>query len=207
MSNLLSNISKNSALLVMDFQTIILNNFLPQESAGNVIRNTASLIAAARAVGVPVIYVSVGFRKGYPEVSKNNTIFSSITENGIFMADNESTAIHPHLAPAENETVIVKRRVGAFSFTELEMILRAQGIENLILTGVTTSGVVLSTVGQAFDLDYRLIIVRDCCADPDHETNVFCLKKFYHNMLLLPVHLKYQKSGHKILKYPAIWVI
>lgn len=46
------------------------------------------------------------------------------------MADNESTAIHPDVAPAENEVVIVKRRVGAFSFTELEMILRAQGIEN-----------------------------------------------------------------------------
>lgn len=42
------------------------------------------------------------------------------------MADNESTAIHPDVAPAENEVVIVKRRVGAFSFTELEMILRAQ---------------------------------------------------------------------------------
>lgn len=75
------------------------------------------------------------------------------------MADNESTAIHPDVAPAENE--VVKRRVGAFSFTELEMILRAQGIENLILTGVTTSRVVLSTVGQAFDLDYRLIVVND----------------------------------------------
>ncbi|EIZ8038785.1 cysteine hydrolase [Salmonella enterica] len=182
MSNQPSNISKNSALLVMDFQTIILNNFLPQESAGNVIRNTASLIAAARTAGVPVIYVSVGFREGYPEVSKNNTIFSSIKENGIFMADNESTAIHPDVAPAENEVVIVKRRVRAFSFTELEMILRAQGIENLILTGVTTSGVVLSTVGQAFDLDYRLIVVSDCCADPDHDTNVFLLEK------ILPQH-------------------
>lgn len=182
MSNQLSNISKNSALLVMDFQTIILNNFLPQEIAGNVIRNTASLIAAARAAAVPVIYISVGFRKGYPEVSKNNTIFSSIKENGMFMADNESTAIHPEVAPAENEAVIVKRRVGAFSFTELEMILRAQGIETSILTGVTTSGVVLSTVGQAFDLDYRLVVAGDCCADPDHDTNLFILDK------ILPQH-------------------
>lgn len=182
MSNQLSNISKNSALLVMDFQTIILNNFLPQEIAGKVIRNTASLIAAARAAAVPVIYISVGFRKGYPEVSKNNTIFSSIKENGMFKADNESTAIHPEVAPAENEAVIVKRRVGAFSFTELEMILRAQGIETLILTGVTTSGVVLSTVGQAFDLDYRLVVAGDCCADPDHDTNLFLLDK------ILPQH-------------------
>lgn len=182
MSNQLSNISKNSALLVMDFQTIILNNFLPQEIAGNVIRNTASLIAAARAAAVPVIYISVGFRKGYPEVSKNNTIFSLIKENGMFIADNESTAIHPEVAPAENEAVIVKRRVGAFSFTELEMILRAQGIETLILTGVTTSGVVLSTIGQAFDLDYRLVVAGDCCADPDHDTNLFILDK------ILPQH-------------------
>jgi Amidases related to nicotinamidase len=182
MSNQLGNINKNSALLVMDFQTIILNNFLPQEIAGSVIRNTASLIAATRAAAVPVIYISVGFRKEYPEVSKNNTIFSSIKENGMFMADNESTAIHPEVAPAENEAVIVKRRVGAFSFTELEMILRAQGIETLILTGVTTSGVVLSTVGQAFDLDYRLVVAGDCCADPDHDTNLFILDK------ILPQH-------------------
>ncbi len=96
------------------------------------------MIAATRTAGVPVIYVSVGFRK-VSRGQQNNTIFASIKENGVFMSDNESTAIHPDVAPAENEVVIVKRRVGAFSFTELEMILRAQGIENLILTGVTTS--------------------------------------------------------------------
>lgn len=189
MSTQLSNINKNSALLVMDFQTIILNNFLPQESAGDVIRNTASLISHARVAGVPVIYVSVGFRKGYPEVSKNNKIFSSIKENGIFLADNESTAIHADVAPAENDAVIVKRRVGAFSFTELDMILRAQGIETLILTGVTTSGVVLSTVGQAFDLDYRLVVVSDCCADPDHDTQLFLLEK------ILPQHAFVTRSS------------
>lgn len=189
MSAQLSNINKNSALLVMDFQSIILNNFLPQESVGDVIRNTASLISHARAAGLPVIYISVGFRKGYPEVSQNNTNFSSIKENEIFMEDNESTAIHADVAPAENEAVIVKRRVGAFSFTELDMILRAQGIETLILTGVTTSGVVLSTVGQAFDLDYRLVVVSDCCADPDHDTNLFLLEK------ILPQHAFVTRSS------------
>ncbi|WP_420286903.1 cysteine hydrolase family protein [Enterobacter sp. BNK-9] len=196
MSNQLSNINKNSALLVMDFQAIILDNFLPQDRAGDVVRNTASLISTARAAGVPVIYVSVGFRKGYPEVSQNNTIFSSIKENGIFMVDNESTAIHAEVAPAENEVVIVKRRVGAFSFTELEMVLRAQGIETLILTGVTTSGVVLSTVGQAFDLDYRLVVASDCCADPDHDTNLFLLEK------ILPQH-SFVTSSSEISK---MWV-
>ncbi len=97
----------------MDFQTIILNNILPQESVGDVIRNTASLIAAARTAEVPVIYVSVGFRKGYPEVSQNNTIFSSIKNNGIFMTGSNGAAIHAAVVPAENEIIMVKRRVSA----------------------------------------------------------------------------------------------
>lgn len=59
----------------MDFQTIILNNFLPQERARDVIRHTASLIASARATGVPVIYVSVEFRKDTPKSAKT-TLFS-----------------------------------------------------------------------------------------------------------------------------------
>lgn len=189
MTTQLNNIDKKSALLVMDFQTIILNNFLPQERARDVIRHTASLIASARATGVPVIYVSVEFRKGYPEVSQNNTIFSSIKNNGIFMTGSEGTAIHAGVAPAENEVVIVKRRVGAFSFTELEMVLRAQDIDTLILAGVTTSGVVLSTVGQAFDLDYRLMVASDCCADQDHDTHLFLLEK------ILPQHAIVTRSS------------
>lgn len=189
MTTQLNNIHKNSALLVMDFQAVILNHFLPQDRAGDVIRNTASLIASARAVGVPVIYISVGFRKGYPEVSQNNTIFSAIKNNGIFITGSEGAAIHTAVAPAENEVVIIKRRIGAFSFTDLEMILRAQGIETLILAGVTTSGVVLSTVGQAFDLDYRLVVASDCCADPDHDTNLFLLEK------ILPQHAIVARSS------------
>lgn len=178
----LNNIDKSSALLVMDFQEVILSHFLPQDFAAEILHNTASLIAAARASGIPVIYVSVGFRKGYPEVHQNNRVFSAIKEHGIFITGNEGTAIHTAVAPAENEVVIVKQRVGAFSFTALEMILRAQGIETLILTGVTTSGVVLSTVGQAFDLDCRLVVAKDCCADPDGDTNLFLLEK------ILPQH-------------------
>ncbi|MFS4686877.1 isochorismatase family protein [Klebsiella quasipneumoniae subsp. similipneumoniae] len=77
------------------------------------------------------------------------------------------------------------------------MILRAQGIENLILTGVTTSRGAFHS-RTSFDLDYRLIVVNDYCADPDPDTNMFLLKKFYLNMLLLPVPLKYQKPGHKL---------
>jgi nicotinamidase-related amidase len=53
--------------------------------------------------------------------------------------------------------------------------LRTNGIDTLVLAGVHTSGVVLATVRQASDLDYRLVVVRDCCADPDAEVHAMLL--------------------------------
>ena len=57
------------------------------------------------------------------------------------------------------------RRVNAFAVTDLKMIVRANEIDTLILMGVATSGVVLSTLLHASDQDYRLLVVKDCCTD------------------------------------------
>jgi nicotinamidase-related amidase len=67
--------------------------------------------------------------------------------------------------------------VGAFSGNELEMMLRARGAETLVLFGIATSGIVLSTVRQASDLDYRLVVVRDACADADDEVHRVLMDK------------------------------
>jgi nicotinamidase-related amidase len=64
---------------------------------------------------------------------------------------------------------VAKHRISPFIGTDLETLLRANGIDTLALAGVHTSGAVLSTVRYCGDLDYRLIFVRDCCADPDAE--------------------------------------
>ena len=69
---------------------------------------------------------------------------------------------------------MVKHRISPFVSTDLETLLRANGIDTLVLAGVHTSGVVLSTVRHAGDLDYRLVIVRDCCADPMYGPAVRC---------------------------------
>ncbi|MGR7435069.1 cysteine hydrolase family protein [Klebsiella aerogenes] len=176
MSTKLKSITQNSALLVMDFQKSILNNYIPHEHLTPIIQRTASLISSARTAGVKVIYICVGFRKGYPEVGKNS-LFKSIKYGGQFLIDSSDSAIHDELAPEEDEPVVIKCRVGAFSFTELELILRSYNIDTLILTGITTSGVILSTARQAFDLDYRLIIAKDCCADTDVDINNYLLDK------------------------------
>jgi nicotinamidase-related amidase len=70
---------------------------------------------------------------------------------------------------------VTKSRVSAFAGTDLEVLLRANDVTTLVLFGIATSGVVLSTVLDAADRDYRLIVVHDCCADLDvdlHETLV-----------------------------------
>ena len=79
--------------------------------------------------------------------------------------------VHPALAPADEEVVVVKRRVSAFTGSDLEVILRAYGIQHLVLAGLSTSGVVLSTLREAADKDYRVTVLSDCCADRDEEVH------------------------------------
>jgi nicotinamidase-related amidase len=75
--------------------------------------------------------------------------------------------------------VVTKRRVGAFSTTDLETILRSKNITKLVLLGISTSGVVLSTVRWAADMDYSLAIVSDACADRDPEVHRVLMDKVF----------------------------
>jgi nicotinamidase-related amidase len=168
---------KTSALRVMDFQTAVVE----MSAAGNVaiLSRTAGLIAAARQTVMRVIYVVVTFRAGYPEVSPRNQSFGTLRESGRFAAGSEGTEVHPAVAPKPGEVVVTKHRVSAFAGTDLDMILRANGIETLVLAGIATSGVVLSTVRHAADADYKVVVVEDCCADRDAEVHRVLVEKVF----------------------------
>lgn len=71
------------------------------------------------------------------------------------------------ISPEPNDLIVTKSRVSAFAGTDLNLLLRANDIDTLVLFGIATSGVVLSTFIQAFDDDYRLVVIKDCCADQD----------------------------------------
>ena len=122
-----------------------------------------------------VIHVVVAFRPGHPEVSPRNPLFSALKANGMLVAGSEGAAIHPAAAARQGEPIVVKHRITPFVGTDLETLLRASCIDTLVLAGVSTSGVVLSTVRHAGDLDYRLVVVHDCCADPDPEVHAMLL--------------------------------
>jgi nicotinamidase-related amidase len=167
---------KRTALLVMDLQADIVAMLGGEAPA--LLERTAPLITAARGAGVPIIYVVLGFQPGYPEVSPNNAVFSQIRGSGRFLGT-PGADIPAAIAPKEGDTIVVKHRVSAFHGTDLDMILRAKGIDTLLLTGIATSGIVLSTVCHAVDADYRIAIARDCVADGDAEVHRVLLDKVF----------------------------
>ncbi len=163
---------KHSALMVMDFQLPIVENYARDKE--KLLAATAGCIAAARKRGMQVIYVVVGFRPGMPEISPRNQAFSGLKSRGPL-----STEIHAAVAPKGEEVIVTKHRVGPFLGTDLEMVLRAHDIDTLVLSGISTSGVVLSTVRYASDADYRLVVLRDCCSDPDLDVHVCLMDKVF----------------------------
>ena len=166
----------HSALLSMDYQPAILGAYPGDSDA--LIERAGAVQRAARAAGMLVVHVVVGFRPGYPEVSPRNSAFSTIKQSGRFTAE-DAGASEPVIPPREGDVVVTKHRVGAFMGTDLDMILRAHEVETLVMFGVSTSGVVLSTLRYAADADYRCVVVRDGCADRDAEVNSCLLDKVF----------------------------
>ena len=160
------------ALLVMDVQAGIVTRFA---QTGDFLKRMNTAITAARAASIPVIYVVVTFRQGYPEISPNNKSFSAIKQQQSPL----QAEIHPAIAPRPTDIVVTKRRVSAFSGSDLEVVLRAQGISHLVLCGIATSGVVLSTLREAADKDYQLTVLSDCCVDSDEEVQRVLLSKVF----------------------------
>jgi len=157
-----------TVLLVMDVQRGIVERFA--DDSGYLDRLSRA-ITAARASDVAVVYVKVGFRSGHPEISARNRTFSAIAGSGGFAEDSPAAEIHPAVAPRPGDVVVTKRRVSAFTGSDLEVLLRGLGAGTLVLTGIATSGVVLSTLRQAADLDYRLVVLEDACLDADPEVH------------------------------------
>ena len=112
-------------LLLMDFQ----HGVVERLGAPSVIEAADRAAKAARAAGIPVMFVRVGFRPGYPEVTESNATFSAITTQGgdAYTQDHPATQVHASLTPLDGEPVIVKRRVSAFSGSDLDVLLRAAG--------------------------------------------------------------------------------
>ena len=151
----------HTALIVMHYQTDILELF--SSVAPTLLVNTRKLCDAARAKGVGVYFANLRFSPGYPEVSPLNKNGQGIKQLGLFVDDQPS----PELGRQANEPLVIAHRASVFFGTDLEARLCAHGVDSLILVGIASTGVVLSSVAYASDADFRLYTVKDCCYDPD----------------------------------------
>src|SRR5450755_425621 len=165
-------VAHHSAFLVMDIQPGIIDR-VPDSAA--FLARAAEAVRAARSHAIPVIHVVVGFRPGMPEVSAQNQSFSGLKEQPpAFIIDPR-----PTITPEGSDVVVTKRRVSAFTGSDLEVVLRAGEFRHLVLCGIATSGVVLSTLREAADKDYRCTVLADLCADTDAEVHTVLTGKVF----------------------------
>ena len=166
-----------SVLLVMDYQPAVINTF-PGIDA--LLARVEAAIDLGRKRGVTIGYVRVGFTDDdYAAVPEHNRLFAAIAADRQMHHDDPAAQIDPRLAPQDGDIIVRKTRVGAFSTTDLDQQLKQRGIDTLILAGVSTSGVVLSTVRDAFDRDYRIYVLADASGDRDDQVHTMLTEKLF----------------------------
>lgn len=169
---------ENTAVLIMDYENDIIG-MLPEATREPLVEKAKMILQKALQEKMKVIYVAVRFREGYPEVNPQNKLFSGLKQTGLLLEGKLGAEIDLRLAPQPGDIVVTKRRVGAFSTTDLETIPKSKHINKLVLFGISTSGVVLSTVRWAADMDYSLAVVSDVCADRDSVVNRVLMEKVF----------------------------
>jgi nicotinamidase-related amidase len=135
----------------------------PELARRNTIANTIAALGKARAVNVRIGFVRIGFSPDYRECPHNSRVFQSAKNSGMFKLGTWGTEVHAALAPKSGDFDIVKHRVSPFYATSLEVILRSNNIQRLFLSGVSTSGAVLSAAKDGHDRDYDVFVLEDCC--------------------------------------------
>ena len=159
-----------TAVLVMDYENDIVG-MLPEPARAPLLDRAAAVLKSARAAHLPIIYVVVRFPRRLPrDQPRQQALRDGQGAGGGAGGDSGSGSACPGSPPSRG-SVVTKRRVGAFSTTDLEVLLRANHITTLAMFGISTSGVVLSTVRWAADMDYQIIVVSDACADFDEEVH------------------------------------
>jgi len=167
--------SKKTALLTLDLQMGI---FGIAPSAEAIISNASKAVEFGRKKGYLLIHVGLGFSEGHPEIPDTESRFKRVKANNLFVMGTPSVEFHRSIARPE-DLVVYKQRVGAFSENQLHLILRTRGIENLVFFGISTSGITLSTLRRAYDLDFRCIVLKDACFDGDEEVHRVLTEKVF----------------------------
>jgi nicotinamidase-related amidase len=156
-----------TAVLVMDFQIRQVNALLAATRAA-LLPNVKNVLAKARAAKIPVIFIEVVRGERTPE-----------------------NALYNGFVPEPGEPLLTKHRTGPWTTTNLDELLKKQGIDTLVLMGINTSRVVLTTICFAADMDYKLVVLSDCCADADEELHKFLMEQIFPRNTMVTTAAKF----------------
>jgi nicotinamidase-related amidase len=171
----------------MDYQPAILALLTDGGDGEALLGCVEGAIADVRANGGTIAYVRVGFTEAdWDAIPATNKSFAPVAQHRVMHHEDPAAALHERLAPQDGDIMVRKIRYGGMSTTDLDQQLRERGITTLVVSGISTSGVVLSTVIDAADRDYQLYVLSDGVADPDPEV---------HNVLL---HRVFPSRAHII---------
>ncbi len=175
-----------SALLLLHYQNGLVRHegvFAFSGTAAQVERHgclekTASALAAARGAGMPVFYVNIEFRPGFPELKKPTyPLIESIQERNAFLRGSWDAAVPEELAPTDGDVIVINFNSSSFSHTDLDCMLRAMGVTDLYLAGIATNWVVESTARYGAELGYDIHVLADCCQGFSDELHDFAIEK------------------------------
>jgi nicotinamidase-related amidase len=177
--------SQSTALLIQDMQNELLKGSIPATplSGSQIIANCQKLLEKARQAGMPVIYVRVSRRPDRKDAPRPPFGAPPGPAAGPRLTEGtEDAEIVPELAPRPEDPVVTKHTTSPFNTTDIEVYLRRFGINTLILTGYSTTGVVEGSLRDARDKDYDCIVVRDCCAAATEQEHNTCMDIVFPRM-------------------------
>lgn len=190
-----------SALLVLHYQNGLVREdgvFAFSGTAAQVkkhlcLERTAGLLESARRASIPVIYVNIEFRPGFPELKKPTyPLIESIQEREAFIRGTWDAQVPEELKPGPEDIIVINFNSSAFSHTDLDCILRARGVRQLVLAGIATNWVVESTARYGAELGYDITVVEDCCQGFSDQLHDFAIQN------TLPYYATVVKSGDLI---------
>ncbi len=153
------------ALMVIDMQ----EHF--RFTAAAILENITALVQACRKCGMPVIFTRHGHRDPDVDGGMLGVWWSDLIRRG-----SPAWELLPELAPGDSGSIVDKNRYNAFAGTDLDDRLRADGVRELIVTGVLTNCCCETTARDAFVRDYRVFFVCDATATVSEELHLASLQ-------------------------------